>query len=168
MSTEIAYTPEQVTTALMTLVANGGSASKTAEELLEGDFQVTAPTLRRWKNDTHAEQYRRLEENYGHELEQLAIQRARQIIEKAADKVEVLLERAGEAEGDLVPQALRAVADAQSKQGNLLMQLTGRPTNPRDNGSSDVVQLVMHMVDKGYLKLAPDVAQHVEGTAAEA
>lgn len=168
MSSEIAYSPTQVTTALMAMVANGGSAAKTAEELHEGDFQVTAATLRRWKNDTHAEQYRRLEENYGHELEQMAIQQARQIIEMSHDKLKALLERAGEAKGDLVPQALRAVADTQSKQGNLLMQLTGRPTNPRDNGSSDIVQLVMHMVDRGYLKLAPDVAEHVDGTAAEA
>lgn len=168
MGTAVDYTPQQVTTALMQLVANGGNAAKTAEMLHDDEFQVPEATLRRWKNDTHAEQYRRLEDNYAAELEAEAIQRAR-IRLREADEIEgKLLERAESASPDLVPQALRAVADVKAKSGNLLMQLTGRPIAPKDQGSGDVAKLLMAMVDKGYLRLAPAVAESIESTATEA
>jgi hypothetical protein len=43
------YTPQQVTRALRELVAHGGDCEKTAEELLDDEFQVPVATLRRWR-----------------------------------------------------------------------------------------------------------------------
>lgn len=165
MGTSVAYTPAQVTTALLQLVANGGNAAKTAEMLHDDEFQVPEATLRAWKNDVHSEQYRKLEENYAQELEAEAIERAR-IRLREADEVEgELLQKARSASPELVPQALRAAADVKAKSGNLLMQLTGRPVAPKDQATGDVVKLLTTMVDKGYLRLAPAVAESIEGSA---
>jgi hypothetical protein len=164
----VAYTTAQVTTALMQLVANGGNVKRTAEELIDEEFQVPETTLRAWKNDVHAERYRQLEDAYGSELEAEAVQAARLRLQRAAEIEGDLLERAGEVRTpELVPQALRAVADVKSKSGNLLMQLTGRPTAPKDTGNGDVIKLLQTMADRGYLSLAAPVAKSIEGSATE-
>lgn len=170
MGRDISYTPQQVTRALTVLAENAGNFARAADELRDhhnDPLEIRAGTLREWKKSIHAEQYRKIEENLGAEMEQQAIARQRKLINLADEKLEPLIERAGEATGENVPQALRAIADVKSKSGNVLMQLTGRPTNPRDNGSSDIVDLLKHMVDRGYLNLAPDVAASVESTAEE-
>lgn len=165
---EIAYTPEQVTFALTVLAEHGGDCAAAADELRdERAFEVRARLLREWKK-SHYEQYRRLSENAGADMEEQAIQKQRRLINLADSKLEPLLERAGEAEGDAVPQAMRAVADVKAKSSNTLMQLTGRPTSPRDNSTGDIVELLKHMVDRGYMKLAPGVQAAVDGTAEEA
>lgn len=168
MGRELSYTPAEVTRALTLLAINGGDCARTATELREDDenpIEMRASTLRAWRKETHVEQYRRLVEETGAELEERATQRARTLIDKADTQLERLIERAGDAQGDQVPATLRAVADVKAKSGNLLMQLTGRPTNPRDNSTSDIVELLKHMADRGYLNLAPDVQDAVEGTA---
>lgn len=170
MPREISYTPTQVTRALAALAENAGNYARTADELRDHEtdpLEIRAGTLREWKTNLHVEQYRRIEETLGAEMEQSAIAKQRKLINLADEKLEPLIERAGEATGDQVPQAMRAIADVKSKSGNVLMQLTGRPTNPRDNSSGDIVDLLKHMVDRGYLNLAPDVAASVEGTAEE-
>jgi methionyl-tRNA synthetase len=155
------YSPEQVTKALMQLVANAGNVRKTAQDLIDESFQVPEPTLRIWKNERHVEQYRRLEEKYGQELEALAVESARQNIQLASQKKRELLDRI---EPDKVtvsdlPQMLKAVTDAQAKGTNALLQLTGRPTNPQGSqGSEDVVRLLQTMAERGYLALAPGVS----------
>lgn len=167
MAKELSYTPTQVTEALTALAENAGNYAQTADELRGRDFEIRAGLLREWKTKVHAEQYRKIETNLGAEMEAEAIARQRQLINLADAKLGPLIERAGDAEGDDVPQALRAIADVKSKSANALMQLTGRPTNPRDNGSSDIVDLLKHMVDRGYLNLAPDVAASVEGSVVD-
>lgn len=151
------YTPEQVTMALMALVANGGNVAKTADQLIGDEFQVPADRLRAWKNDTHAQRYRDLEERYGNELENEAIQHARTVLGKAAEIELELLEKVRTPSPELAPQALRAVADVKSKNVNAVLALTGRtPTGQKDTGA-DVVKLFQGMVDKGWLKLSPGV-----------
>ena len=155
------YTPEQVTKALMQLVANAGNVAATARDLIDDEFQVPEPTLRIWKNERHAEQYRRLEERYGQELEALAVEAARRNIQLAGEKKRALLERVNPEKVDErdLPQMLKAVTDAEAKGTQGLLQLTGRPTNPQGSqGSEDVVKLLNKMIEAGYVGLAPGVS----------
>jgi hypothetical protein len=155
------YSPEQVTKALMQLVANGGNVSKTAEDLVDDEFQVPVATLRAWKNDRHAEQYRRLEEAYGKELEAEAVEVARLNIRLAGDKKRALLERIDpeKTPSDQIAQTLKAVTDAEAKGTDGLLKLTGRPTNPQgDHSAGEVVRLLTTMAERGYLQLAPGIS----------
>lgn len=170
MAKEIAYKAAEVTRALEALAENAGNYAQTAEELRsdeENPLEIRAATLRTWRTETHVEQYRKLEENLGFEMEQTAVAKQRKLINKADEKLDKLLDKLDDVPADKAPEALRAAGDVKSKSSNTLMQLTGRPTNPRDNSSSDIVDLLKHMVDRGYLNLAPDVAASVEGTVDE-
>lgn len=167
MAKEISYTAKQVTEALTALAENAGNYAQTADELRDREFEIRAGLLRTWKTETHVEQYRKIEENLGHEMEATSIARQRQLINKADEKIDKLLDKLDDVAPEKAPEAMRAAGDIKAKSANTLMQLTGRPTNPRDNGSSDIVDLLKHMVDRGYLSLAPDVAASVEGTAEE-
>lgn len=155
------YSPAQVTKALMSLVANGGNVKATSEELIDDEFQVPIATLRAWKNDVHAEQYRRLEEAYGKELEAEAVEVARANIRLAGDKKAALLKRIDveNTPPDQLAQLLKAVTDAEAKGTDGLLKLTGRPTNPTgDHGSGEVVRLLTTMAERGYLQLAPGIS----------
>lgn len=150
-----------VTKALMQLVANGGNVKRTAEELIDEEFQVPEPTLRHWKAEVHAEQYRRLEEAYGKELEQEAVEQARLNIQLAGQKKRALLNRIDpeKTPSDQLAATLKAVTDAEAKGTQGLLQLTGRPTNPTgDQSAGEVVRLLQTMASKGYLALAPGVS----------
>ena len=145
----------------MSLVANGGNVKATAEELTDGEFRVPMATLRAWKNEVHAEQYRRLEERYGRELEQEAVEVARQNIRRAGDKKRALLDRIDPetAPPDQLAQLLKAVTDAEAKGTDGLLKLTGRPTNPTgDHSAGEVVRLLTTMAERGYLQLAPGIS----------
>jgi hypothetical protein len=149
--TDLDFSPEQVTRALRELVAHAGDPTAAAEALVDDEFQVPVATLRRWKRDTHAEQYRRLEEEYGRELERIAAEQARATIVRAGQIERDLLERVKDAPPDVAPQALRAAADVKSKNVDKLLALTGRAgmaPAPSDFGS-----LLRHMQARGYVKL---------------
>lgn len=156
-----AYSSEMVTKALMSLVANRGNVSKTAEELIDDEFQVPVATLRAWKNDVHAEQYRRLESAYGKELEAEAVEMARANVVLAGQKKRGLLDRVDPEKTpyDQLAATLKAVTDAEAKGVTQLLQLTGRPTNPQgDQSSGEVVRLLQTMAERGYLQLAPGIS----------
>ena len=160
-STKGGYSPAQITTALMALVAKGGVVTAAAEELAETDNPVPVATLRAWKNEVHAEQYRRLEERYGKELEQEAVEVARQNIRLAGDKKRALLQRIDpeKTPSDQIAATLKAVTDAEAKGTDGLLKLTGRPTNPTgDHSAGQVVELLSKMIDQGYLGLAPGIS----------
>lgn len=144
--------PATVTRALLQLVANAGNVAKTAKEV-----GVPESTLRSWKNDLHSEQYRRLEEDHGRELELQAADQARQTIVRAGEIERELLERARQAQSDMVPQALRAVTDVKAKNVDRLLSLTGRPVQPRDSDGNDLIGLVKSMVDRGYVRVVAGV-----------
>lgn len=154
MSTELTG-PEQVTTALMALVANAGNVAKTCRDL--GDDAPAQATLRKWSQDTHAEQYRRLEKDYGEQLEQMAVAQARQMVVKAGEIEAQLLDEMGGMPREMKPQALRAVADSKAKNIDKMLALTGRPVAPKSNDGGDIVKLMQSMVDKGWLKMAAGV-----------
>jgi hypothetical protein len=152
----IAYDAEQ----LMRLVANQGNCARTASELIDDDFQVPRETLARWKTDLYAEQYRRLEDQHGKELEQEAVEQARLNIQLAGQKKRTLLEQVPDKPPvDQIAALLKAVTDAESKGVQGLLQLTGRPTNPQGNSATnDVVQLLQKMKEVGFVSFAPGVS----------
>lgn len=160
------YTAQQVTAALMQLVANRGNVRKTAEELVDDGFQVPESTLRAWKNDVHSEQYTRLEEQYGKELEREAIEMARSTMLRTAnletrvlDRIDDLLDpdKPGTIDARDLPQTLRSLTDTKAKTTDRLLSLTGRPVQPKDPAGNDLAQLVLGMVDRGLVRLAAGV-----------
>jgi hypothetical protein len=170
MKREVAYSPEDVSKALMRLAANHGDAARTAGELIDDRFQVPADTLLTWKLETHSEQYRRIESSIANDLEEQAISQLRQTIRRVGELEGDMLERVGQINDPrLTPNALRALADTRAKATNELLQLTGRPLNGERAGG-DVGQLVRGMVEAGLLRLAPGITLEqpaIEGTASE-
>jgi len=155
------YTPEQVTMALAQLVADKGNTATTAQVLINDEFQVSEATLRRWRDDLHAEQFKRLQIRHGENLEQVAIEQARANLQLAGDKKRALLERIDpeNTPTDQLAATLKAVTDAEAKSTTGLLQLTGRPTNPTgDQSAGAVVDLLKTMAERGYLALAPGVS----------
>lgn len=157
MAQEIAYTPEEVTKALLALAANGGDAKATAEQLHDGDFMVTEATLLLWKHETHSERYARLETELAHERERRTVSVLQETITETArikkdllEKVEKTAERP-----EYAGHALRAITDAEAKSVNSLLALTGRPTDGRQDGGSDAMtRLVLGMAERGLIRLA--------------
>jgi hypothetical protein len=148
---DLDFSPDQVTRALRELVAHAGDPEAAAEALVDDEFQVPVATLRRWKRDTHAEQYRRLEEEYGRELERIATEQARATIVRAGQIERDLLEQVKDVPREVAPQALRAAADVKSKSVDKLLALTGR--GGQAPPGSDFASLVRHMQSKPYFKL---------------
>lgn len=147
------YSPEQVTMALMSLVANGGDVKATAEELIDDEFQVPVTTLRTWKDRTHAERYRELELKYGEELERMTIEKLRRNADRAAQiEAELLEEIARGVPMEQRAQALRAVADSRSKSVDKLLAMTGRDPGGR-GGETDLVGLMRSLAAKGLVKV---------------
>lgn len=155
------YTQQQVTEGLTQLVANGGNVAKTAKQVDIPDY-----TLRAWKADTHAEQYRRLEEQFGTDLERQAVELARARMVRASEIEGELLEKAAQARPDMVPQALRAVADVKSKATNQVLQLTGRPLEGKEASGVDIMKMLESMQARGIAKLAVGVELRTEEAGA--
>lgn len=169
----VTYTAGEVTAALLQLVANDGNVRKTSEELIDDGFQVPESTLRLWKNDTHREQYLRLEQEHGKNLEREAVNIAQARMLRAANLEERVLQKIEDAldDGKLdvrdLPQTLRALTDTKGKTTDQLLKLTGRPTAPKDPGGNDLVQLVLGMVDRGLVRAAAGVELRPPLPAAE-
>jgi hypothetical protein len=158
---ELAYSSRQVTLALQALARDFGDVDKTADRLINDEFQVPAETLYLWKTEVHAEQYNRLLDNMGHELERSAIQQLQQRITRTNELAMEMAERVGEiTRAELTPQALRALTDASAKASTELMQLTGRPINGAagDGSIENMLRVISGLQSAGFLKVAPSVA----------
>lgn len=150
--------------ALSALVRDHGDVEKTANRLIGDEFMVSADVLAVWKADTHAEQYRRLEEQLGREIERDAIGTLQHTIRRAGEIRLDLLERVALIERpELVSQALRAVSDAGRKATTELMLLTGRPVNGASGDASveAMTRLVTGLQELGLVKLAPSIAETI-------
>lgn len=147
------YTPEQVTRALVELAGHGGNCQAASEALVDDEFMVPVATLRRWKREVHAEQYRKIEDEQGRELERVAAEQARLTIVRAGQLERDMLEEMtpDRVPKEVRPQALRAIADVKSKNVDKLLQLTGRPVT--NTQPSDFAQLLAGMAAKGIVKL---------------
>lgn len=147
-----------MTLALLRLAQNGGNIDVTADELIDDRFQVPAATLELWMLDTHGEQYKRIEKALGSRREENAVARLRRIIERTSELRVDMIEDVGKIDDQrLLPQALRALSDAEAKSTTMLLQLTGRPVSG-DRQGQGTVALARAMVEAGFLRLAPGVS----------
>lgn len=146
---------------LQALARNEGDVSKTADELINEEFQVPAATLIEWITETHVEQYNRIADAIGAELERRAVQQAHKLIIKAGELQYDMVVRAGAIERqELVPQALRALTDARRKGVNDVLLLTGRSiTGASDAATVEAMtRLVTGLQGLGLIKVAPNIA----------
>jgi hypothetical protein len=157
------YTPAQVTRALMReLVAHGGSVREGG-----GGARSTtsswcrSSTLRHWRDEDHAEQYRRLAEEYGREARAGGGRAdAQRNMRKAAQLEEELIEAMAHVPAEQKPQALRALADSKAKNVDKILALTGRPSSGEK--PLDLQGLLRGMEGRGYLKINIGIEQGQE------
>lgn len=167
MAQEVAYPPEDVTKALIALVLARGDVDAVAEQVIDERFMVPRETLWLWMNETHAEQYKRLEREHGELRERMAVEQLRGDIAELGGWKRDMAERVKDIRDDrLTPSALRALADAEAKSVHALLALTGRPTDGK-RGEGSMEKVVSKLVDAGLLSLAPGAAlpQQVENEA---
>lgn len=149
------YTDEQISEALIAMVASGGNAAEASRRLAENDPPLEVPprTLRSWRSDVHADRYRRLDLDYTSQLEEQIVAHARENARRAAEVERQLIERTSarveQLDGKEAAIAAKNMSDVKSKNVEKFMALTGRqPTTPADQG---MLQLVMGLVDRGIL-----------------
>lgn len=153
------FSDEQITQALMTLVACSGNPRRAAEAV---DFDVSPDTIRKWRDQIHAERYQRMQEEHGQQLEVEAIALARENAVKAAEAERKMIERTEALTApDLVSGALRALADSKAKSIDKVLALTGRPVSPKDDGAN-LGKMLESMVAKGYLKVNVQLPETVD------
>jgi hypothetical protein len=160
----ISYDDEQVTMALMRLAVNYGDVDKTAEELINDEFQVPAETLRMWKLRDYTEEYRRLVELHNLELEQEMIALARQNARDASEAVHQLIEKVrdkiGGMDGKDAAIAARNLADVKAKSVDKMITLSNRP--PRDPEPENLEELVRSMESSGIVRVRPRTPESAE------
>jgi hypothetical protein len=165
------YSQEQVTKALLALAANAGDAKLTAEQLHDGDFQVTEATLLLWRHEDHRERYERFARELAYERESRTVSVLQEtLVETARIKKDLLAKVEKTADRpEFAGHALRAITDAEAKSTSNLLALTGRPTDGRrEVGAEAVVRLVEGMAAKGFLNIAGGLALEPRRVANEA
>lgn len=173
------YTPEQITEALVALVACGGNAAETERSMQaraeKGQDVVVVParTLRDWKNDVHSEQYRRLELTYSREVEDAIIAAARENAklagEAAREAIQLALTQLQNEPGKVKDPAQFALnlSKAMGVQVNEVLRLTGRPTDGQQ--AMDIPAILQSLESMGLRFHAPQLeppidAEHQELT----
>jgi hypothetical protein len=151
------YTPEQVDTALLTLILAGRNSGVASRRLAENGIEVNPRTLRSWRDKVHADRYAELEHQHAPQIEKQMMSQARAIataaniatleaIEAARKQVE-----AGEARDPSTVARNLAVTMGVATDKSLL--LDGRPTEI--HSSQDVEQLladVRRMLGPSYAR----------------
>lgn len=157
----VSYSSEQRTKALMVLAETHGDVDAVADMLIDDEFQVPADTLRYWMLEQHREQFNRLMEDHGRQLEADTIAQLRETIRHTSTVKHELIDRVRElaiASPREAPHALRAITDAEAKSTVQILQLTGRPVSgAREGGSDAMLKLARHMIDQGLLRPADGI-----------
>jgi hypothetical protein len=162
----ISYGAEEVTRALMQIVVDGGNVRRARENLIRDGLEIPESTLRVWKDDRHREQYRRIEEDHGRDLERQIVAVTQANVTRAAELEAKLIEDMADVPREQKPQALRALVDAKSKGTNQILALTGRSQPPAR--VNEFGQLLDILEAKGLVKMnVPRPAETVDGTADE-
>lgn len=73
------FSEEDIRRCLLTLAKHAGNTVRAAAELTEGGTPISNETLRTWRDGKHAELYRHLHDQYGHEIEQALIPHYREL-----------------------------------------------------------------------------------------
>lgn len=154
------YDQARITEGLMGVCAAAGSIARAAEAT-----GIPPSTLRRWKNEQYPDLYRRLEDQYGRELEEQIVALARENASLAAhatrEGIERTLEdiRAGKCRD--TAQATANLAKVMSTNVDKVLSLTGRPVNPEGTGAKDMMDLVKSMMSLGVLRVVDATAEEV-------
>lgn len=154
------YTQEQITEGLLAVIAAAGNAA-------EGERQtgVPAATLRGWRNEQYADLYRRLEEQYGRQIEEEIVARARENANAAAQAVQEGIAatvdeiRSGKCRD--VAKATELLAKTMSVSVDRVLSLTGRPVNPEGTSAKDILALISTMQAAGVLRVVDSTAEEV-------
>lgn len=153
------YSPKQVTQALQALARNNGDIAATADELIDDEFMVSRADLAYWQSE-HPEQFQQHLRAVMSSREQEAAAKATEIVKEGGDlELKLMREVATIRNPQLMPQALRAITYARSKNTTILMQLTGRPVDGKQDASADAMAaFVQGMAERGLIAIAPEVA----------
>ena len=162
------FSEEDLTTALMSLVAWAGNASAAARYLKsEKGISVSVATLCDWKV-RHGERYDELREKYQAQLEgnlahelrdcaRLAVEVERLALEKTRERLEAGKERDPS-------RAAANLAMVAAKSTDKLMTLTARPTQITEN--RDATEILRSLVARGVLTLPDEEPpKEIEGSA---
>ena len=147
------YTPEDVTRALVTLAVTG-SPRQTSERL-----EIPESTLRRWRDNVHADQYRQLQRDHAAKLEQVIVEQVREAALVSGAIEREALDRLAQNLHKLEPRDLaNTIKNLKLTQGisiDKMLALTGRPTVITEHRNAD--ELVAKLTAAGV----------IEGTAQE-
>ncbi|UTI65596.1 hypothetical protein NBH00_05145 [Paraconexibacter antarcticus] len=144
------FSPAQQREAVNALAISGGKPGA-AQALL--DFDISTDTLRRLRDDSHAQQYADALIRVQREIEADTVVNLRSLAKRATEIEAELLEKAARAQPRDIPQALRAVADVKSKSVDKLLALTGRSPEAAA-GDGDLRSLLEGMAAKGLVRLS--------------
>lgn len=153
------YTPKQITSALQALARHNGDLQATADDLIDEAFMVEPIALQQML-DEHPEQYAQAVRVMRAEREGQAASMATEIIKRGGEIELALLEELALIKNpNLLPQVMRAVTYSRSKNTTILMQLTGRPVDGKQDASTDAMSaFVQAMAERGLIAIAPEVA----------
>lgn len=146
----MAFTPAQQHEAVNALAIAGGKPAA-AQGLL--DFDISVDTLRRLRDESHAQQYSDALTRVQREIEADTVTNLRSLAKRATEIEATLLERAAGCSDRDLPTALRAVADVKSKSVDKLLALTGRAPES-SQGDGDLRSLLEGMAAKGLVRLS--------------
>lgn len=156
--------------ALLVLAINAGNGSAASRQLAEEGIDVDPATLRRWRRETYADQYVRIERTYTHEQEDSIAGIARDNALAAALLEAELIERTRSAMPTMSSKdaavAARNIADVKSKNIDKLLALKGTP-DAREQGG-DLATMLRALVDAKLIRpAAPEAQSVVDATAIE-
>jgi hypothetical protein len=144
--------------ALQTLAAEGGSIFRAVRALAEEHVSVSEPTLYRWRDRTHAEEYLTIRDTLqGAEQRRLAA-RQEDLSRKGADVTEKLWKRLEDEIDELpardLPGAVRNAATALGISTDKVLATRERPVAmPAEN--RDIGEIVRKLVGMKVASLAP-------------
>lgn len=133
-------TIEDVEAALTLLARNGGNTALTHRQLEEAGQLIPQQTLHDWMSRRHVDRYREIQTQLAPQIEQAAINSAREIITVAAQKEAQLLEALDPSQLSAkdIAGALRNVTTTKALNiDKALLPLTGRPSSFSANLNPD-------------------------------
>ncbi len=145
------YDPQTVETALHVLAANQGNSVKASELLALQGTHIGSSTLTRWKNDNHAERYRKIQADRAPLLEAQAITTSLELVALYGTIEQRAAELLNEKLDDLPPKELAntvsklAVAKGINTDKALLLQ--GRPTSVTEHRDTTEIMRALQQLN---------------------
>lgn len=161
------FTEQEITTALMAVVAWAGNCTAAARSLeAKGELHISPVTLNSWTKEVHADRYQEMREKYAHQLEQQAVADMRDVVKLSLDAQRLALEKTMErleSGKDQDPSRTAAnTATVADKMTAKMLAMTGRPTQIRED--RNMQEVMRSLVAMGVLSL-PAAPEATDGTA---